>query len=141
MAPFKLANILHVTQCLSTNPRLPIILIKMKRFTRILALTLLAVFAAGTVAHAAGATTMAVKMALAAAGAMDMGDCEGCGSGGDDGKSGATCDIICISPFAGTLNVEGSFLLPIATAPSAFGRYDFVGCTGPPDPYPPRPSS
>ena len=137
----KLVKILPVTQCLSTYPTLPIILAKMKRFTRTFALILLAVFAAGTVAHAASATTMSLKMALAAGGTMDMDDCEGCGSGGDDGKSGATCDIICISPFAGTLNAEGSFLRPVAATPSAFGLYDFAGRTGPPDPYPPRSSS
>ena len=136
LAPFKLANILSVTLCLATNPRLPIIFVGMKRSTRILALILLAVFAAGMVANAADATAMALKMAFTDSGAM--GDCERCGSDDGDKKSAASCDIVCVSPFSGTLNPEQAVHRRTAVTLSVFGLYDFVFRTEPPDPYPPR---
>ena len=57
----------------------------MPKFVRILAVALLAVFAAGSVVHATSTTTMAVKMALGDGGTMDMADCTDCDAGGDGG--------------------------------------------------------
>lgn len=136
--PVKFTKTPPVTQCLSTNPKLPIILIRMKWFIRTLALILLAAFAAGTIAHAAGATTMAVNMALTASGAMNMGDCERCVSDGGDKKNAATCDIACVFPFSGTVSPEQAVHSQTAATASAFGLFDVAGRTGPPDPYPPR---
>ncbi len=98
-------------------------------------IVLLAVFAAGTVAHTASATIMSVKMASAAADGMQNGGCDECPDG--DGKAGS-CDTMCGQPlWAAT--VSGETLSPIA-------KGVFTGVppspvetrAGPPDPYPPR---
>lgn len=99
---------------------------------------LLAVFAASVVVHAASATTMAVKMALADGGAMDMADCDGCGSGDAGDKSGPPCDMVCIAPFVATVNAEASPAFPMSATAVTWVSRDFAGRTGPPDPYPPR---
>ena len=104
-----------------------------------IAVVLLVVFAAGSVVHVASATTMSLKMALADGPAMDMADCEGCGTGGDGDESGMACDIVCIAPFTATLSQENpQGLRIVAESPAPSGVRDVVGRTGPPDPYPPR---
>lgn len=111
----------------------------MKSLMRVLVIAFALLFAASTVAHAVSMTVMSVKMGLAAdAGPMDMTDCDGCGSGGSDDESAATCDMICAPPFVATFDVGKAFqpLHPgIIDTPGAFG---VTGYTGPPDPYPPR---
>lgn len=109
----------------------------MPRFVRILAVALLAIFAAGTVVHAAGAATMAIKMALAADGAMSMPDCAGCDADGDG--DGPACNLVCTAPFVADLRPETTENVPAAVSTAEpTGIYDFVGRSGPPDPYPPR---
>jgi hypothetical protein len=104
-----------------------------------IAAVLLVVFAAGSVVHVASATTMSLEMALVDGAAMEMADCEGCGTGGDGGESGLACDIVCIAPFAATLGPENApGLRVVAESPAPSGVRDVVGRTGPPDPYPPR---
>lgn len=113
-------------------------LLDMSRLARTLLVALLAVFAASVVVHAASATTMAVKMALADGGAMDMADCDGCGSGDAGDKSGPPCDIVCIAPFVATVNAETAPAFPMSATAVTWVSRDFAGRTGPPDPYPPR---
>ena len=111
----------------------------MQKFVRILAAALLVVFAAGSVVHATSATTMAVKMALADGGPMDMADCTGCYTDGNGDEGGLICDPVCTAPLVADLGTEFTVSVPVAV-PTAEPRgvYDFVGRTGPPDPYPPR---
>jgi len=110
----------------------------MVKFGRIFVFALLTAFAVSSIAHATSATTMSIKMALADGGAMDMADCQGCGSdsGGDDGGLG--CDMVCVAPLLASLSPEGSIPAVTGICPSARALYDLVGRTGPPEPYPPR---
>ena len=108
----------------------------MPKFVRILAVALLAVFAAGSVVHATSTTTMAVKMALGDGGTMDMADCTDCDAGGD---GGLVCDLVCTAPFVADLGTESVVRVPVPVSTAApNGVCDFVGRTGPPDPHPPR---
>ena len=110
----------------------------MQPFARIRMIVLLAAFAAGSVVHVASATSMAVKMALANAGNVDMGDCVGCGIDGDDDSS-ATCDIVCITSLVAKVGTDKALQLPpVVRNAIGDGVYHFAGRTGPPEPYPPR---
>lgn len=111
----------------------------MPKFVRILVAALLAVFAVGSVVHATSTTTMAVKMALADGGPMDMADCTGCDAEGNGDDGGLTCDLVCNAPFVADLGTESTVSVPVAVSTvEPRGVYDFVGRTGPPDPHPPR---
>lgn len=111
----------------------------MPKFVCILVVALLAVFAVGSVVHATSTTTMAVKMALADGGPMDMADCTGCDADGNGDESGLGCDLVCTAPFVADLGAETALSVPAAVSTaSPKGVYDFVGRTSPPDPYPPR---
>ncbi|MDK1489830.1 hypothetical protein QN219_07145 [Sinorhizobium sp. 7-81] len=136
----------------------------MERVGRILAIVLLAVFAAGTVAHAANATRMSFAMSLAMAagnmdsghmstgdmaaghmtghmgagdmGAGDMGDCDGCPPG-DDGKA-SLCVQACLAPFIAVPAAAG-FELPLMAADvTASPADELTGLIGPPESPPPR---
>lgn len=123
---------------LSTVADLGAMYILMKLFARIITFVLLAALATGTFVHAASATAMTVKMALAGAGGMDMIGCEDCGSGGNDSDLGTSCDIVCVTPLMATV-CAGKILLPPVVAPAvADGAYDVVGRNELPDPDPPR---
>lgn len=111
----------------------------MSKFVRILVVALLAVFAAGSVVHATSTTTMAVKMALADGGPMDMADCTGCDADGNGDENGLACDLVCTAPSIAGSGAETALSVPVALSIAApKGVSDFVGRTGPPDPYPPR---
>ncbi|MEQ9190961.1 MAG: hypothetical protein RLQ25_10730 [Alphaproteobacteria bacterium] len=127
-----------MTKCLSTKLAMFSTLASMRRFARIFAFALIAMFAAGTVVHAASATVMSVKVALSDGDVTDMAGCAGCRPSGNDEASNILCDAICISPFSGTLNAERNFQRLVAASPSTFGEYKFVGRIESPDPYPPR---
>lgn len=104
-----------------------------------IAVLLVAVFAAGSVAHVASATTMSLEMALAGGPAMDMADCEGCDAGGDGDEGSLTCTMVCIAPFTAIPTQDNAAgLRVVAEAPAPSGVHDFVGRKGPPDPFPPR---
>lgn len=111
----------------------------MPKFVRILVVALLAVFAAGSVVHATGMTTMAVKMALADSGPMDMADCTGCDADDNGGDGGLACDLVCTTSLVADLGTESPLSVPVPVSTAGpKGAYDFLGRTGPPDPYPPR---
>ena len=110
----------------------------MVKLVRIFVFALLAAFAVGSVAHATSTTTMSIKMALADGGAMDMADCQGCGSDSGDNNGGIDCDMVCVAPILANLNLEVSVPAVVGISPSASAFYDLVGRTGPPEPYPPR---
>ncbi|AZO00970.1 hypothetical protein EJ066_29915 [Mesorhizobium sp. M9A.F.Ca.ET.002.03.1.2] len=108
----------------------------MESLSRILAIVLLVVFAAGTVAHAANATSMSLAMSPVAMDDGDMGDCDACPPD-NSGKTPA-CGQACLAPFVAIpapVSVELSFVAAeIATSPLE----ELVGHTGPPDLSPPR---
>ena len=110
---------------------------KMRKFVRILVFTLLAAFATSTVVHAAGTTTMAVKMALTDGGGMEA-ECKGCDMDKNGDQAGLSCDIGCIVPFVANLGHDTALSPRLAASHEAWGLFDSVGRTGPPEPYPPR---
>ncbi|MBA4228765.1 hypothetical protein [Parvibaculum sp.] len=110
----------------------------MVKLVRIFVFALLAAFAVGSGAHAMSTTTMSIKMALADGGAMDMADCQGCGSDGDGDDGGLSCSMVCVTPLLASLSPEGSVPLVTGISPSVRAFYDLAGRTGPPEPYPPR---
>jgi len=107
----------------------------MSKLVRTLVIVLLTVFAVGTVVHAASATSMAVKMALADTDGGNMGDCPDC-SGDKDAVP--VCDQVCVTPFV-AMPVGSALALPAFTYSFAITSLgDSVSLSGPPDPYPPR---
>lgn len=76
----------------------------MGRIRHLICIVLLVVFAAGTVAHAAAATEMAVTLAVAdvAETGMDMPECSGCET--DASMDMAACDLACTAPLVADLN-------------------------------------
>jgi hypothetical protein len=108
----------------------------MDRLARIFAIVLLAVFAAGTIAHGASTTRMSLAMSHGTMAGGDMGDCDGCPPG-DDGKA-SLCGQVCLAPFA-AIPAAVSIELPLVRAGIAVSPLkEIVGRTGPPDPSPPR---
>lgn len=101
----------------------------------LLALTLVV---GGAVQSVQGAD-MAVKMSAASA-ASDMPMPDGCCGGGDDGMP-TDCSAICGSTISAIIPTAPS--LAIASLPvPALAFVDInAGQRGPPDPYPPRPTS
>ena len=69
----------------------------MNRLARIFAIVLLAVFAAGTVAHATHVTSMSLAVSPAAMADGDMGDCDACPL---EGGKAPVCGQVCLAPFA-----------------------------------------
>jgi hypothetical protein len=108
----------------------------MDRLSRVLAIVLLAVFAAGTIAHAANVTAMALAMSPAAMTGGDMNDCDACPPR-DDGKA-QICGAACLVPFAAIPAAVGIELASVAAEIAALPLQELVGHTGPPDPSPPR---
>lgn len=106
----------------------------MKRLLRVFAFLLLAVFAAGTVAHAAATTKMSLGMAFVAAAAVDMDDCDGC-----DKTNGVTvCDQSCTQPFAALLSSEPTEAGIAAISLGQSAPHDLVDRMSPPERHPPR---
>jgi hypothetical protein len=100
---------------------------------RIFAIVLLAVFAAGTVVHAANVTSMSLARSPTAMADGDMGDCDGCPPG-DDGKA-SLCGQICLAPFA---VISAAAVAVMAADVAASPAEEITGRAGLPDPPPPR---
>lgn len=105
---------------------------------QILVFALLTAFAVGSIAHAAGTTTMSLKMALGDAGVVDMADCQGCGTDTDGDEGGLDCDVVCVAPILAYLSPEEGVPAVTGLTPSVRAFYNLVGRTGPPEPSPPR---
>tara|TARA_R110002124_G_scaffold138219_2_gene301546 strand:+ start:1814 stop:2158 length:345 start_codon:yes stop_codon:yes gene_type:complete len=111
----------------------------MSKLVQILVVTLIATFAVGSVIHAASASMMAVKMALANEGTMDAANCTNCDADGNGVEDGQPCVITCIVPFVADLGTQPILSAPLAISTAApNGAYDFVGRTAQPEPHPPR---
>jgi hypothetical protein len=107
----------------------------MNGFARYLAIVLLAVFAVGTVAHAAAVPANCVSISLT--GDANSGLCpQGCPGGSDNFT---TCDQNCVLPLL-AISTDPIWVLEVfapifAVAPEA----DLSGRSKLPDPYPPKP--
>ncbi|WEX90261.1 hypothetical protein PZN02_005633 [Sinorhizobium garamanticum] len=108
----------------------------MDRLARIVAIVLLVVFATGTVAHAANATSMSFTMSPAAMADGDMGDCDGCPPG-DDGKT-SLCAQFCLATFIAVPTAAELELPVLAVDLATLPAEEITGRTGPPDLPPPR---
>lgn len=110
----------------------------MGRIRHLICIALLAVFAAGTVAHAAAATEMAVTMAVADAGetGMDMPECSGCDT--DATTDMATCDLACTAPLVANLNGVAASRPCLRPQNEPSVVRDRGGRSGPPALDPPR---
>jgi hypothetical protein len=119
-----------------------------EKVRRILVRTLVLALAGGLVAHSMPTSIAGSKApATAVAMSMDMptdmpvhgkGKCDGC-AGNEKGLMPTACSAFCASVV--TLP-QGPIVLaadPIGKLLPAAGTV-MTGCTGPPDPYPPRPS-
>jgi hypothetical protein len=105
---------------------------------RLIMITVLAAFAVGSVAHAAGSARMASEM-IAAGAEMAGAGCEACD---DDtaGTLGVACDFVCNSATAVALVEASAEFGPLAVS-SAHGlpiARDFLGLSSPPAKQPPR---
>jgi hypothetical protein len=111
-------------------------MVAMDKLARILAIVLLAAFAASTVAHAANVTRMSLAMSPATMAGGDMDDCEGCPPG-DDGKV-SLCGQVCFAPFAAIPAAAGIELPLVTVGVASCPLQAFDGLASPPDPSPPR---
>jgi len=111
----------------------------MKLFVRLLMIAVLAAFAAGSVAHAAGSSEMAATMLVAGKMPMMASDCKAC-DGGELADMGSACDLLCatnsvaampVLQAAGLASLHRGALFPSADR-------DLVGHVGPPAEHPPR---
>ena len=110
----------------------------MKTLARLLFIGVILAFAAGSVVHAADMSGMNVDMAAMTDGMAP--DCNGCGGDDGNGTVEKACPDVCVTPVIA--------ILPAATAIAArdsddpgFHAAELVnGPSGPPDPYPPKPS-
>ena len=66
----------------------------MQLFARLILVALLAAFAVGTVAQAAGSAGIATEMAAVDVATSDMADCDACGDSGAGGM-GLACEFFC----------------------------------------------
>lgn len=84
----------------------------MTLFSRMILVLVLAVFAAGSAVHAAGATRMAVEMSTVHStgmdsSGMDPANCDACGE--EDGTGAAICNLVC--------SAGGFATVPVSDAP------------------------
>ena len=111
----------------------------MKFVARLILVTVLAAFAASSIAHAAGSAEMAAAMIASDDAATHMSDCDVCGDT-DSGEMGLTCELVCgAGGFAAVLAPQA---FDNVSAPrEALGpavTQDFSGLSSPPAKQPPR---
>ncbi|MGX0978064.1 hypothetical protein ACSSVY_003804 [Roseovarius sp. MBR-51] len=112
----------------------------MRRYSSMLLLAFLAIFAAGNIAHAVNANTMALDMALMDGSPMSMEDCQGCPTDGEGAADSTVCQLDCTAPGVVTLTSSASleFLMPIIRQDRPLSVTAPNGLRAPPDPFPPR---
>lgn len=112
----------------------------MRSFSSILLLAFLAVFAAGNIAHAVSANTMALDMAMMDGSAISMEDCQGCPTDGEGAAGSTLCQLDCTAPGVVTLTASASleFVMPILRQDRPLSVTVPNGLRAPPDPFPPR---
>ena len=110
----------------------------MSMIVRMIVVLTLAVFAAGSVAHAAGSTVMDVEMAAVQASDMGMTDCDPCG--GEDEAAAVACDPACSTGGFASLGAGQSSAVVLAATtarPHAYG-VRLSGLASLPLKHPPR---
>lgn len=122
-------------KCISTGQGFQGTHCEMARYVRILSILLLAVFAVGTVVHAANVASMNMQMAFAAIDGGDIGGCQDCPDGGDDMQ---LCDDVCVSPISAVMPFGQAGLPEVAATIERSVSRSMSGRTGLPNPYPPR---
>jgi len=112
----------------------------MRCLSSIFLLAFLAIFAAGNIAHAVSANTMALDMALMDGSPMSMEDCQGCPTDGEGAADSTMCQLDCTAPGVVTLTASASleFLMPIVRQDRPLSTTAPNGLRAPPDPFPPR---
>lgn len=111
----------------------------MKLVARLILVAVLAVFAVGSVAHAAGLADRAAAMIASGEAAMAMPGCDACDETGA-GEMGLACDLVCgAGSFAAVVAPQASGF--VASPREALGpavTQDFCGLSSPPAKQPPR---
>nr|CAD6630044.1 hypothetical protein RNT25_04363 [arsenite-oxidising bacterium NT-25] len=109
----------------------------MNILARLIAVAVLAVFAASSVVPAAGAAEMSVTMISFGDAAMDMSDCEAC----TDSDSDLPCKLICAGTSIAALPAPHAHdvLQPRAEVALLALTKGMLGFTGPPAKEPPKP--
>lgn len=110
----------------------------MKALVRLVLITVILAFAAGSVVHAVEASGMSVKMSAMAGGTAP--GCDGCGSGGDDGRVDKTCFSLCVTPAIAVLPAATATAVRVSQSPGFRPAMLIAGQSQPPDPYPPKPA-
>ena len=115
-----------------------------QRIRRFVVLSLAVALAAGIATRVVPATSLSAKAADMQAMSMDKADapvpgkCGGCGDD-DKGLMPATCSVFCSPAVALPLLAVALDAVPVASLWPARGAV-MSGRSGPPDPYPPRPT-
>jgi hypothetical protein len=107
----------------------------MKMARQLVIAGLVALFAIGTMVHAASATTMAAEMAMADIQLDGSGSCQACP---DDSNASPLCDLICLTTFVAlptSLEIERAVTHTVFTRSPDQGT---IGQFGSPDPAPPK---
>ncbi len=107
----------------------------MKHARRILIASLVALFALGSLVHAANATTMAFDMAMADVQVDDNGSCQACP---DNDNAIPLCDFVCLMTFVALPTSVPIAPMTIHIAFNDAPDLESPGRLGAPDPTPPR---
>ena len=111
-----------------------------ERVRRLIGLFLALTLAIAGAAQSAQASDMAVKMSAASTSDMPLpSGCNGC-SGDDDGMPMA-CSAVCGSTVAAIMPAGPTVASAVSASPLTPFITSVVDHHGPPDPYPPRPTS
>ena len=107
----------------------------MKKIRQLVIVGLVALFAIGTIVHAASATAMTVEMAVADIQSDENGSCQACP---DDSDVSPLCDLVCLTTFVAipaALDVERVLAHTVFTRSpdrGTIGEFDSL------DPAPPK---
>lgn len=107
----------------------------MVKLVRVLIISMLAAFTAGTVVHTTNASAMNIEMTLVTIDGAGLDVCEDCTDGGENMYQ---CDSVCLSPILAIVPFLQTGLPVVKTNPTSNIAYGVTGRAGSPEPYPPR---
>lgn len=111
----------------------------MKILARFLLTSLILVFAVGSVVHGVEASGMNAKMSSLSGGIAP--GCDDCGGGdGENGKAEKACPSLCVTPANAVLPTVMPITIRVSETLGFHAAGLMTGQSGPPDPYPPRPT-
>ena len=111
----------------------------MRSVARLILVAFLAVFAASSVAQAAGSADMAAAMIASGDAARPMSDCDACDDTGA-GETGLVCDLVCGAGSFAAVVAPQAYVI-VSSPREALGpavAQDFCGLSSPPAKQPPR---